>query len=60
MYIVYLELLRREYKVYIGKMGDTEIDFVAEKAGIKNNILISFYKMAGCEPAIFMQKCQFL
>ena len=24
--IVYLELLRRDYRVYIGKVGDTEVD----------------------------------
>ena len=34
--IVYLELLRRGYKVYIGKVDDLEVDFVAEnRDGLK-------------------------
>ncbi len=32
--IVYFELLRRCYRVMIGKVGNTEVDFVAEKKGI--------------------------
>jgi hypothetical protein len=31
--IVYLELIRRGYKVSIGKIGNLEIDFIAEKNG---------------------------
>lgn len=30
--IVYLELVRRNYKVYIGKTGDKEVDFVADNS----------------------------
>ena len=31
--LVYFELLRRGYKVTIGKVGNTEVDFVAQKQG---------------------------
>lgn len=33
--IVYLELLRKGFQISIGKVGDSEIDFVAEKDGEK-------------------------
>lgn len=39
--IVYLELLRRGYKVYVGKVDDMEIDFVA-----KNREGIKYYQVA--------------
>jgi hypothetical protein len=29
--VVFLELIRRDYRVYIGKVGESEVDFVAEK-----------------------------
>ena len=31
--IVYLELLRRGYRVFIGKMDSLEVDFIAERNG---------------------------
>ncbi len=39
--IVYLELLRRGYKVYVGKVDDLEIDFVAEN---RNGLI--YYQVA--------------
>ncbi len=39
--IVFLELIRRDYRVYIGKVGDNEIDFVAEKPNDKIYIQVT-------------------
>lgn len=39
--VVFLELLRRDYRVYIGKVGDTEVDFVAEKPDDKLYIQVT-------------------
>lgn len=39
--IVFLELLRRDYKVYIGKVGEAEVDFVAEKPNDKLYIQVT-------------------
>lgn len=39
--IVFLELLRRDYRVYIGKVGETEVDFVAEKPNDKMYIQVT-------------------
>ncbi len=39
--IVFLELIRRDYRVYIGKLGETEIDFVAEKPNDKLYIQVT-------------------
>lgn len=33
--VVFLELIRRDYRVYIGKVGNAEVDFVAEKPNEK-------------------------
>lgn len=40
--IVFIELLRREYKVCIGKIGEYEIDFVAEKNGVREYFQVSY------------------
>lgn len=40
--IVYLELLRRNYKVTVGRIGNKEIDFVCEKQGEKLYIQVCY------------------
>lgn len=40
--IVCLELLRRNYKVYVGKKGDLEIDFIAEKQSQKIYVQVTY------------------
>ncbi len=39
--IVFLELIRRDYRVYIGKIGNAEVDFVAEKPTDKRYIQVT-------------------
>ena len=39
--VVFLELLRRDYRVYIGKVGETEVDFIAEKPNEKIYIQVT-------------------
>lgn len=46
--IVYLELRRRGYKVFVGKLGDKEVDFVAEKRDQKLYVQVA-YKLASKE-----------
>lgn len=40
--IVFLELKRREYQVYIGKLDTREIDFIAEKQGKRIYIQVAY------------------
>ena len=40
--IVYLELKSRGYDIFIGKLGDTEVDFIAEKQNEKVYIQVSY------------------
>lgn len=40
--IVYMELLRRGYKVFIGKLDTKEIDFICEKQGEKIYIQVTY------------------
>lgn len=40
--IIFMELLRRNYKVCVGKMRNTEIDFVAEKSSEKIYIQVAY------------------
>ena len=39
--IVFLELIRRDYSVYIGKVSETEVDFIAEKPDDKIYIQVT-------------------
>ncbi len=46
--LVFLELKRKNYSVYIGRLGDREIDFIAEKKGKRLYIQVA-YLLAAAE-----------
>jgi predicted AAA+ superfamily ATPase len=46
--IIYFELLRRDYRVTVGKVGEREVDFVAEKPEHKMYVQVT-ESMAGEE-----------
>ena len=39
---MYLELLRRDYKVTVGRTGDKAIDFVCDKSGEKLYVQVAY------------------
>ncbi len=39
--LVYLELLRQGYRVFVGRIGETEIDFITEKDGSRMYIQVA-------------------
>jgi len=43
---VYLHLIQCGYKVFVGKIGDKEIDFVGEKDGVKIYVQVSLTMMS--------------
>ncbi|HLQ41193.1 MAG TPA: DUF4143 domain-containing protein [Tetragenococcus sp.] len=40
--VVFLELLRRGYEVYVGVIGDNEVDFVTVKKGVREYYQVSY------------------
>jgi predicted AAA+ superfamily ATPase len=59
--IVYLELLRRGFRVSVGRIGELEIDFIAERAGRKDYYQVSYMPSAQatlkreCAPLLAVQ-----
>ena len=41
--LVYIELLRNRYKVFIGKLNNSEVDFIAKKGKQKIYIQVSYF-----------------
>ena len=40
--IVYMEIIRRGYKVTVGRVGDREIDFVCDRRGEKLYVQVAY------------------
>ncbi len=51
--IIYLELIRRGYAVYVGKVGNSEVDFIA-----RGNDLVQYFQVSASltDPATFEQE----